>query len=162
MKNLLLLLMIISLLFTLYSCTKNNTETGSLIGNWNVVNDSSLNTNQFFTLIDGDSGIVTGNYNGEQCGATFNFNSNGILRTSFFNCIYGDGPIIDSANYIVKDNQVIISILAQNHSCCSFTYLNPVVARIYTISNLTANTATLTFQSVEVSGMETEIINLKK
>jgi hypothetical protein len=91
MKILLSLPIIILLLFTLYSCTKNNTETGLLIGNWTVINDSTLNTNAIYSLPAGESGISTNDYNGEQCGATFNFNSNGILITSFFNCVYGFG-----------------------------------------------------------------------
>jgi hypothetical protein len=160
MKNLLSLPIIILLLFTLYSCTKNNTENGLLVGNWTVINDSTWNTNAIYSLPAGVSGIGTINYNGEQCGATFNFNSNGTLRTSFFNCIYGNGPTVDSADYIVKDSQVTISIVAQGRGPSnSFNPVNPVATRTYRISNLTANTATLTFQSS--AGSVIEIINLK-
>ncbi len=161
MKNLLSLSIIISLLFTLYSCTKSNNEDGLLIGNWTVINDSTLNTNAIYSLPAGDSGISTNNYNGEQCGASFNFNSNGILMTSFFGCIYGFGAALDSADYIVKDSLVAISIVAQGHgSSNSFNPVNPAAKRTYRISNLTANTATLTFQTS--AGSVTEIINLKK
>ncbi len=174
MKNLLSLPIIILLLFTLYSCTKNNTgtknntETGLLIGNWTVINDSTLNSNAIYSLSAGESGITTKNYNGEQCGATFNFDSTGILRTSFFGCLYGFRAKIDSGKYIVNDNQVTISILAQGRgSYNSFHPVNPVATRTYTISNLTANTATLTFQIIYTNsspslGSAIEIINLKK
>jgi hypothetical protein len=169
MKNLLMVAMIIVLLFTLYSCSKNNTETGSLIGNWIVVKDSTHNTNAIYSLSAGDSGISTNNYNGEQCGATFNFNSNGLLSTHYFMCTYGlEGPI-DSANYVVKDNRVAISIFAQGRDAgpSTFIYFNPGFARTCTISNLTANTATLTFHidfaySAPVGGSMVEIINLEK
>jgi hypothetical protein len=168
MKFLLSLPIIILLLFTLYSCSKKNTETGLLIGNWTVVNDSSLNTNAIYSLPAGESGISTNNYNGEQCGATFNFNSNGILITSFFDCFYGLGPTVDSADFIIKDNQVAIFIVAQGHGpYSSFNPVNPVATRTYSISNLTSNTATLTFQIIPPSfsssaGSVIEIITLKK
>jgi hypothetical protein len=113
MKYLLSLPVIILLLFTLYSCAKSNTENGLLTSDWTVINDSTWDTNAIYSLPAGASGIGTINYNGEQCGATFNFNSNGILITSFFNCIYGNGATIDSADYIVKDSQVTISIAAR-------------------------------------------------
>jgi hypothetical protein len=168
MKKLFSLSIIILLLFTLYSCTKNNTETGLLVGNWTVINDSTLNTNAIYSLSAGNSGVSTNNYNGEPCGATLNFNSNGILITTFSFCIFGFGPTVDSANFIIKDNQVAISIVAQgNGSSSSFNPVNPVAKRTYSISNLTANTATLTFQIIHTplypsadSGIE--IINLKK
>jgi hypothetical protein len=161
MEKLLSLPIIILFLFTLYSCTKNNTETGLLIGNWTVINDSTVNTNAIYSLSAGESGISTNNYNGEQCGATFNFDSSGILRMSFSFCMYGFGPTVDSADYIVKDSQVGISIVAQGHgSYNSFNPVNPVAKRTYGISNLTANTATLTFQTS--AGSAIEIINLKK
>jgi hypothetical protein len=153
---------------TLYSCTKSNTQTGLLIGNWTVINYSILNTNAIYVLPAGDSGISTNNYNGEQYGATFNFNSNGTLRISFSFCIYGFGPIVDSADFIIKDNQVAIFILAQGHGPYnSFNPVNPVVTRTYSISNLTVNTATLTFQIIHGSSSPSavsaiEIINLKK
>ncbi len=155
------LTIIILSLFNLCSCTKNNTENGLLTGIWTVVNDSTVNTNAIYSLPAGDSGIGTINYNGEQCGATFNFSSNGTLRISFSFCIYGNGPIVDSADYIVKDSQVAISIVAQGHgSSNSFNPINPVAKRTYRISNLTANTVTLTFQTSV--GPVIEIINLKK
>ncbi len=161
MKNLLSLSIIILLLSTLYSCTKNNTENGLLTGNWTVINDSTKNTNAIYSLPAGDDGISTNNYNGEQCGATFNFSSNGTLIISFSFCIYGFGPSVDSADYIVKDSQVDISIVAQGHGPYnSFNPVNPVATRTYRLSNLTANTATLTFQNS--AGSAIEMINLKK
>ena len=155
------------LLLTVHSCSKNGSETSLLVGKWTVVNDSSLKTNMFYALPLGDSGTNSSNYIGEQCGATFDFYSDGNIVTSFFDCSFAF-PLVDSAKYVLAGNQVTISILAQNLGCCSFTHLNPVITRRYTLSNLTANTVTLTFQSVYsppsggVSGMETEIINLKK
>ena len=171
MKTVLLQLLTTLVILAIYSCSKtnteaallNNTEDILLVGNWNVVNDSSSNTNAFYTLQAGDSGIISNNYNGEQCGATFNFGSNGYLVTSFYDCVYGFGSTIDSAKYVVTNNQVTISIYAQG-DCCSFTHFNPVITRTYAISNLTANTATLTF-SLLLGGKlapGTEIINLKK
>jgi hypothetical protein len=159
--------MIALLFITLYSCSKKNTETGSLVGNWNVVNDSTFNTNKIFALSAGESGLSSSNFIGEYCQATFNFYSNGNIVTSFYNCTYCY-PSVDSAKYVLAGNQITISIFAQNSGCCSFTYFNPVITRKYTISNLTANNATLTFNSVYsspsggVSGMRIEIINLKK
>jgi hypothetical protein len=138
-----------------------------LIGYWDVVNDSTLNTNTLYTLSRGDSGIISNNYLGEQCGATFDFFSNGNLVTSFFNCGYGN-PLVDSAKYVQTGNQVTISIFAQYAGCCVPANFIPVITRTYTISNLTANSATLTFQSFYypasggASGMVTDIINLKK
>ena len=161
MKNLLSLSVTILLLFTLYSCTKNNTENGLLTGNWTVINDSTKNTNAIYSLLAGESGISTNNYNGGQCGATFNFSSNGTLIITFSFCMYGFGPTVDSADYIVKDSQVAISIVAQGHGPSnSFNPVNPAAKRTFSISNLTANTVTLTFQISAVSGIE--IINLKK
>ena len=167
MKNLFLVNLLILSVVTLYSCSKNNSENNSLVGDWNIVNDSSLNTNQFFTLPLGDSGIISSNYNGKECGAIFNFNSKGILETSFYNCIYGMGPTVDSAKYTVTNNQVAISIYARKFNCCSFVYLNPVIKRTYNITNLTANSATLTYSQVSNSVLPeqstpTEIINLKR
>jgi len=170
MKYLLSLPVIILLLFTQYSCTKNKTQTqtGLLIGNWTVINDSTLNSNAIYALPAGDSGMSSNNYNGEPCGATFNFNSNGTLRTTFSFCIYGFGPTVDSASFIIKDNQVTMSILAQGHGPSnSFNPVIPVVTRTYRIGDLTANTATLTFQigptsSSPSAGSAVEIINLKK
>lgn len=75
---------------------------------------------------------------------------------------------IDSANYIVKDSLVTISILAQGRGpSSSFNPVNPVATRTYRISNLTANTVTLTFQIIYTYlspsvGSVIEIINLKK
>ncbi len=161
MKYMLPLSVIISLLFTLYSCTKNNNENGLLIGDWTVINDSTKNTNTIYSLPAGESGISTNNYNGGQCGATFNFSSNGTLITSFSFCSFGFGPTVDSADYIVKDSQVAISIVAQGHGPSnSFNPVNPVAKRTYSISNLTANTVTLTFQTSV--GSMIEMINLKK
>ena len=159
------LFLVCLLIITLYSCSKNNSENNELLGNWNVVNDSSVNTNQFYTLTAGDNGIIGSNYNGD-CNATFNFNSNGNLETSFFNCLYSP-PSLDSAKYVVTNNQLTISIYAQSSGCCSFIYLNPLITRTYNISNLTAHAATLTFEMVHpsaegVSGVETEVINLKR
>jgi hypothetical protein len=159
--------MIALLLFTVYSFSIKITEPSLLLGNWYVVSDSSLNTNKLYTLSAGDSGIGSSNYIGEQCGATFNFYSNGNLVTSFFNCSFAY-PSVDSAKYVLEGNQVTISIFAQNSGCCSFTYLTSVIKRTYLISNLTANTATLTFKSVHPLpsegelAMKTEIINLEK
>lgn len=167
MRNSFLFYLLILSILTLYSCSKNNSENNGLAGDWNIVNDSSLNTNQFFALPLGDSGVISSNYNGKQCGATFNFDSNGILRTSFYNCMYGMGPTVDSAKYVVTNNQVAISIYARKFNCCSFVYLNPVIKRTYKITNLTANTATLTYSQVSNSllpeqSIPTEIINLKR
>jgi hypothetical protein len=148
------------LLFAACSCSKKGIETGLLIGNWNVTNDSSLNSNKFYTLPAGDSGISSSNYLAEQCGATFNFDSSGNLVTSFFNCSYAF-PSIDLAKYVLAGNQITISIFARNSGCCSYANLSPVITRTYTISNLTANTARLTFKSIDPSP-STEIINLKK
>ena len=172
MKNLFWIPLLLLSVFIYYSCSKKGVENNLLIGNWNVVNDSSLNTNTFFLLWVCDSGVSSSNYIngsnyiGEQCGATFNFNSNGNMVTSFYNCTYGY-PLIDSAKYVFTGNQIAISIYAQNINCCSFTYFNPIITRTYIISNLTAHSATLTFETVHpsplnVSGIETEIINLKK
>ncbi len=152
--------MIVLLLLALCSCSKNNIDTGLLISNWNVVNDSSLNTNKIFTLSAGDSGISSSNYIGEQCPATFSIDSNGNVRTSYYNCTYGY-PSVDSAKYVLASNQITIYIFAKDAGCCSFTYINPVISRTYSISNLTANTLTLSFTG-DVSGLATEIINLKK
>ena len=157
MKKIIFHLTLALLFLVLYSCSKNNTETVLLTGNWNVVNDSSLNTNKLFTLSSGDSGVSSSNYIGEQCPATFDLYSGENLRTSFVNCTYAF-PAVDSAKYILAGNQIIISVFAQNAGCCSFTYFNPAITRTYTMSNMTTNTATLTFNS----GMQTEIINLKK
>jgi|SRR5579862_8023111 len=162
MKRIFLSPIIVLLIIFLFSCSKDSSEIGSLVGNWNVVNDSSLNTDKICTLLLGDSGISSSNYNGEKCAATFNFKSNGVLLTSYFDCIYGYGATYDSANYIVKDNLITISILSQNHNCCSLSYPNPAVTRKYTITRLTANYATFTFQSALPSGMQSEIINLKR
>ncbi len=161
MKYIRSLPIIILLLFTLHSCTKNNNENGLLTGDWTVINDSTNNTNAIYSLPAGESGIGSNNYNGEQCGATFNFSSNGTLITSFSFCIYGFGPTVDSADYIVKDSQVAISIVAQGHGTYnSFNPVNPLAKRTYNISNLTSNTATLTFQTS--AGSVIEIINLKR
>jgi hypothetical protein len=163
LKNLISLPIIVLLLFTLYSCAKNNTsnENGLLAGNWTVINDSTFNTNAIYSLSAGDSGIRTNNYNGEPCGASFNFNSNGTLKTIFSFCFFGFGPTVDSADYIVKDSQVRISIVAQGWGPSdSFNPVKPVATRTYRISNLTANTATLTFQTS--AGSMIEIINLNK
>src|SRR5580693_6296461 len=113
MKMIFLFAVLAWLLFAVDACHKSSAVTGSLAGSWEVVNDSSLNTNKFYTLATGDSGIVSSNYKGAQCGATFNFKSNGFLLTSFFDCIYGYGPTFDSASYIVKGDQVTVSILSQ-------------------------------------------------
>ncbi|HEY5463004.1 MAG TPA: hypothetical protein VIJ95_07090 [Hanamia sp.] len=163
MKTVFLQLLTTLLILTIYSCSKTNIEAGLLVGNWNVVNDSSFNTNKFYTLSLVDSGISNSNYVGEQCGATFNFNSNGNMVTSFYNCTYG-WPSVDSAKYVLASDQITISIFAQNAGCCSFTHLNPVVTRTYAISNLTVNTATLIFSIPYGSRLAsgTEIINLKR
>ncbi|MGN6801990.1 MAG: hypothetical protein ACTHJN_08800 [Ginsengibacter sp.] len=121
----------------------------------------------FFRMYRNDSGILSDNYNGEQCGATFSFSSNGNLETSFYDCVYGFGSTRDSAKYIVTNSQVAISILAQNLNCCSFTNFNPAIKRTYIISNLTANSATLTYSQIinsssQKQSIATEIINLKK
>jgi len=80
---------------------------------------------------------------------------------------YGFGSTRDSAKYIVTNSQVAISILAQNLNCCSFTNFNPAIKRTYIISNLTANSATLTYSQIinsssQKQSIATEIINLKK
>jgi hypothetical protein len=160
MKNIFPHLMIALLLFTVSSCSKNSTETGSLVGSWNVVNDSSFNTNKIFTISAGDSGVASSNYVGEQCPADFDVESNGTMVTSFFKCSFAY-PSVDSAKYVLAGNQITISIFAQNAGCCSFTYFNPVITRTYTIINLGANTATLGFTG-GMSGSATEIINLKR
>jgi hypothetical protein len=77
------------------------------------------------------------------------------------------GPTVDSAKYVVTNNQVAISIYARKLNCCSFVYLNPVIKRTYKITNLTANTVTLTYSQVSNSVLPeqstpTEIINLKR
>ena len=176
MKNNFTLSIIALLLITVCSCSKKSIETRLLAGNWSVVNDSSLNTGAFFLKWVADSGISSSNYIndsnylgehsnyiGEQCGATFNFNSNGNMVTSFYNCTYG-WPIVDSSKYLLTGNQITISIFAQKANCCSFTYFNPIITRTYTISNLTVNTSTLTFflPTGVASDPRTEIINLKK
>ena len=157
MKNIFSGSVIALLLLTAYSCSKESPETGPLVGDWNVVNDSSFNTNKIYLLSLGESGVTSSNYIGEQCPATFNIDSNGTIRTSFYNCTYAF-PSVDSAIYVVAGNQIAISIFAQNAGCCGVSYLNPAIKRTYTISNLTTNTLTLTFES----GIMTEIINLKK
>ena len=162
MKNLFLVYSLIISILILYSCSKNNSENYSLEGNWNVANDSSLNTNKFYSLSIGDSGIISSNYNGVECGGTFNFTSNGKIVTSFDNCSFAY-PILDSAKYVITNNQLTTSIYAGSWGCCSFIYLNPVIKRIYSISNLTENTATLTYsQAISSSSPSIEIINLKK
>ena len=167
MKNMFVPAIWVMGLVTAFSCSKSSMETGSLTGNWNVVNDSSVNTNKFYTLPEGVSGIISSNYIGAQCGANFNFYPNGSILTSFLNCSFAFSAV-DSGSYVQAGNKVSISIVAQNAGCCSFAYLNPVITRTYLISNLTKNTATLTFQSVYpsssggVSGLEIEMINLKK
>lgn len=162
MKNLFLVYSLIISILILYSCSKNNSENYSLVGNWNVVNDSSLNTNKFYSLSIGDSGIISSNYNGVECGATFNFTSNGKIISSFNNCSFAN-PLRDSAKYVLTNNQLATSIYARSWGCCSFIYLNPVITRTYNISNLTANTATLTYSKViNSSSSAIEIINLKK
>jgi hypothetical protein len=167
MKNVIFPSIIALLLLIVYSCSKKSTQSSLLVGNWNVANDSSLNTNKFYTLSESDSGTVSSNYIGAQCAATFDVSSKGDIVTSFFNCSFGY-PTVDSAKYALAGNQITISILAQNHNCCTLTYFNPAITRTYTISNLTATTATLTFSSVSTSpsggpaGPESEIINLSK
>ena len=173
MRNLFWIPLLLLSVFIYYSCSKKGVENNLqvvendlLAGKWSIVNDSSSNTNAFYTLQAGDSGIISSNYNGEQCGATFNFSSNGNLTTSFYDCIYGFGAEIDSAKYVVTNNKVTTSIYEQNN-CCSFVNFNPEISRTYIISNLTSHSATLTFETVHpsplnVSGIETEIINLKK
>jgi len=76
--------------------------------------------------------------------------------------------VIDSANYIVKGNQVTISIFAQRYGCCDyFNYYNPVFTRTYIVCNLTSNNLTLTYSNANGSlsdetTTKTEIINLKR
>ena len=167
MKKILLAIILCMSILAFNSCSKSNSVNNVLIGNWSVVNDSSLNTNQFYTLYAGDTGITSINYNGTECGATFSFNSNGNLETSYWDCIYGFGATIDSANYVVKNDQITISIYDQN-DCCSFTHFDPAIIRQYTITNLTEHTATLTYSQIisnpvsELEHNRTEIINLKK
>ncbi|MEO7046221.1 MAG: hypothetical protein ABI091_13005 [Ferruginibacter sp.] len=162
MKNLFLVFLQTISILILYSCSKNNSENYSLVGNWNVVNDSSLNTNKFYSVSTGDTSVVSGNYNGVECGATFNFTSKGKIISSFDNCSFAY-PLRDSAKYVLTNNQLTTTIYAQSSGCCSFIYLNPVITRTYKISNLTANTATLTYSQSGSSALPViEIINLKK
>ncbi len=164
MKNVCYGPLVVFITFIMYSCSRTNTESASLVGNWKVVNDSSLNTNKIFTLSAGLGGIGSSNYLAQPCGATFNFNSNGNLATSFFDCSYAF-PTVDSATYTVTGNQVTISIFAQNGGCCSFVYFNPVFTRTYTTTRLAANRATLFFSTALSASQEpakTETINLSK
>ena len=155
------------ILLTAYSFFTIRPDPNLLMGNWNVVNDSSFNTNKLYMLSSGDSDLNNSIYNGEECNATFHIYSNGNLVTSFFNCSFAY-PSIDSAKYILAGDLITISIFAKNSGCCEFTYLPSAVKRTYLISNLTAKTATLTYKSVYLSpsgvelGVKSEIIVLKK
>jgi hypothetical protein len=167
MKTIFLPLMITLLTLVMYSCSKDKAASVSLVGNWSVVNDSSLNTNKLYTLPAGDSGIASSNYIGEQCAATLNFDSSSNLVSSFYNCNF-DFPTVDLATYVATNNQATISIYSHNYNCCSYTNLNPVIKRVYTVSNLSVHSATLTYSPLigdPVSSMkptEIEVINLKK
>lgn len=144
-----------SIALTLFSCTKKGAAAAMWAGTWEVVSDSSVNTNKLYTLSENENGVASSNYAGEQCPATFSFHSDGTLITSFFNCLFG-GPTVDSARYLQSANQITISILAQCSGACSTMPSVPVVTRTYTISQLTAYTATLSFGAG--SGDQSEVI----
>jgi hypothetical protein len=162
MKKKLLMLSFILTILIEFSCSKKNHEMNSLVGKWSVVNDSILNSN--FIVHLRDSTLYNGNYIG-QPEDHFNFTSNGTLGIQLDSDLFA--PLYDSAKYnVTSNNQVEISNYFLGGAIAGH-YINPVESRTYVISNLTSHTATLTFQTVypsaeNVSGIETEIINLKK
>lgn len=166
MKKILLVLPFILTVFLEYSCSKNNSGDNVLVGKWSIVNDSTLNTPYILDL--GDTVGYGGNYIGEP-NDYFNFSSNGTLIVLSNSADNGFLSTTDSSKYnAVTNNQVEISIYFIGFSWGPANqYINPAESRTYVISNLTTHSATLTFETVHpsamnVSGIETETINLKR
>lgn len=164
MKNLFWISALILSMLIGYSCSKKGIENDLLAGKWSIVNDSILNSSYITNLED--STKFSGNYVGGP-NDYFNFTSNGTLVVALSPNTWFS--TVDSAKYkMVTSNQVEISNYFIGYGWAPVShYINPVESRTYVISNLTSHSATLTFatvhpSSVNVSGIETEIINLKK
>ncbi len=146
MKNIIAIICFLSIVTVFVSCSKSDTTNNSIIGNWQIINDSSSTTNS----LNGFNGHS--NYIGVS-GDFYNFKSDGNLYIKEANSL-------DTGKYsMVADNETQISMFSE--SGVSFG-TNGAIRGNFTITNLTSKTLTLTLSGLTPEGQELEIINLKK
>jgi hypothetical protein len=142
------ILVIISALLFIWiesSCNKTQDQTISIVGKWKIINDT---TSYVFLLtgIEYDS-----NYIGKS-NDYYDFISDG-------NLYYKEGPqLYRGKYYMFASNQFQPVYFFIN----GYTYTYPGYGPLYTITNLTAHTATLTESESTPDGPSWEMINLEK
>jgi len=150
MKNFTTLLLITALTATLSSCLKGNGDPRpdlAIIGDWALVNDSvtttvwGISANQP-TLGFNYVGVATDHYN---------FTAGGTLYVV-------EGNVKDTSAYALKQNSLQLTYSSQN----GYKFNSPQTSG-YTVTNLTAHTATLSGGlSLTPETTYTHIINLRK
>jgi hypothetical protein len=151
MKNFLFYLVVLTVSCIFFSCKKdanNRTSAGTptLVGNWTIVNDSTLETP--WGLFDGRPSNGA-NYIGK-AGDSYNFEPDGNLYIK-------EGVNKDTATYLTHLNLIRIG----------YTYFdgapaNPYPGVEFVVKNLTAHTVTLADTAVSPEIIYTETINLKR
>jgi hypothetical protein len=134
------------LLVIVTSCNKKDIQTNPLVGKWKIINDSSSITGSL------DGANRSSNYIGTP-NDYYNFTSNG-------NLYIGQNSSSDTGKYsLITNNQVQIIMFVEGG--ISFG-ANGGIRGTYAITNLSANTVTLTLSGLTPEGQELEILNLKK
>jgi hypothetical protein len=135
MKNIVVSVCLLFLAISINSCNKTTGQTNPLTAKWNIINDSLSDVN------------LTGtNYIGK-ASDYFDFTANGTLYIK-------EDSLLNTATYsMVANDQVdIVYILSNGISA----------HRTFSITNLTAHSATLTLSGSSLGPAERQIINLKK
>ena len=154
MKNLIAIICFLFIVIELVSCNKSGINSNyiggannnSIVGNWQIINDLSSITNS----LNGFNNHL--NYIGVS-GDFYNFTSDSNLYIKKANSL-------DTGKYsTIADNK--IQIIMFSESGVNFG-TNGAIRGIFTITNLTSKTLTLTLSGSTPEGQELEVINLKK
>jgi hypothetical protein len=135
LKNIIVAFSLAFLTVAVISCHKNNVQTNPLLGEWNLINDTSV-----ILSFNGTNYIGTpADY--------YNFTANGTLYIK-------EDTLLSGPTYtMLINNQVDIVYHLANDA---------EDHRTYNITNLTAHTATLTLAGASLGPAEHQVINLKK
>ena len=149
MRHCIVVIYLVFLTIIVVSCNKTITQ-ASLAGKWNIINDS-IPVDRSGVENIGSGGL---NYIGTK-NDYYNFTIDSILYLK-------EGANLDTATYSVSNNKITLLYRPLYGAIIGNLSGFSGVSGSYTITNLTANTMTLSTSFGVQGGEETEVVNLKR
>ena len=149
MRQCIVVIYLVFLTIIVVSCNKTITQ-ASLAGKWNIINDS-IPVDRSGVENIGSGGL---NYIGTK-NDYYNFTIDSILYLK-------EGANLDTATYSVSNNKITLLYRPFHGAIIGNLSGFSGVSGSYTITNLTANTMTLSTSFGVQGGEETEVVNLKR